>query len=149
MITVTLPKHEYDKTQKDIKELQEEINTILDQKGSFVLTVDTGYDYLEYLGESKFRTVYVENATDETKEKLLLTEINKLKSRIKDLKEEVGKLYKENNKLRDIAKNRLDIIENLREEIDRMKTQHAKEIKDIKASFELERVKTKPWWKLF
>lgn len=149
MITVTLPKHEYDKAQNDIKELQEEINTILDQKGSFVLTVDTGYDYLEYLGESKFRTVYVENATDETKEKLLLTEINKLKSRIKDLKEEVGKLYKENNKLRDIAKNRLDIIENLREEIDRMKTQHAKEIKDIKASFELERVKTKPWWKLF
>lgn len=149
MITVTLPKHEYDKAQNDIKELQEKIAEILEQKGSFVLTIDTGIDYLEYFNKSKLRMVYVHNTTDETKEKLLVREINKLIPGIEDLKEEVRKLQEENHKLYGIAKNRLDIIENLRKEIDTMKTQHAKEIKDIKASFELERIKTKPWWKLF
>lgn len=146
MITVTLPKHEYDKTQKDIKELNEKIAKILEQKGSFVL----GSNKWNYAFDYYYQNfIFVENSTNEEKEILLTREIKALNLKLKDNLDILDVQSKRISELNGIASSRLDIIANLRKEIDTMKTQHAKEINDLKASFELETVKTKPWWKLF
>lgn len=145
MITVTLPKSEYDKTQKDIKELNEKIAKILEQKGSFVLL----NNQWNYFNQNYQNFIFVENSTNEEKEILLTREIKALNLKLKDNLDTLDVQGKRISELNGIASSRLDIIANLRKEIDTMKTQHAKEINNLKASFELERVKTKPWWKLF
>jgi hypothetical protein len=151
MITITLPKDEYDKTQNDIKELKEKIDKILEEKGSFILR-DTRWHPFGNISTN----FYVHNFTTEEKEVLLTKEITALNTKINTVILDKDIYYKENLKLEQLADSRLKMIESLQETITQLQTKqkdlevkHKEEIKDLKVSFELEEIKSRPWWKLF
>jgi hypothetical protein len=151
MITITLPKSEYDKTQNEIKELEEKIAKILEEKGSFILKNTQWHPF------GNINTYnYVHNFTTEEKETLLTKEITALNTKINTISLDRDEYYKGNLKLNQLADSRLKMIESLQKTITQLQTQqkdlkvkHKEEIKALKVSFELEEIKSRPWWKLF
>jgi septal ring factor EnvC (AmiA/AmiB activator) len=151
MITITLPKDEYDKTQNDIKELKEKIAKILEEKGSFILRDTRWYPF----GPTN-TNFYIYNFTTEEKETFLTKEITALNTKINTISLDRDAYYKENLKSNQLAGSRLKMIESLQETITQLQTKqkdlevkHKEEIKALKVSFELEEIKSRPWWKLF
>jgi hypothetical protein len=96
------------------------------------------------------------DSTVAEKETFLTKEITALNTKINTISLDRDAYYKENLKSNQLAGSRLEMIESLQETITQLQTKqkdlevkHKEEIKALKVSFELEEIKSRPWWKLF
>ena len=153
MITVTLPKSEYDKTQDDIKKLKETIAEILEQKESFILKGNIWHPFGNLSTD-----FYVRNFTTEEKEVLLTKKITDLKLELENIRDNRNEFCKKNQELDRLANSRLEMIKSLQETITQLQTKQKdldlltdKKVIPSKPNMIKENGGSidKPWWKLF